>query len=47
VWLNNDREIADEAIRHNEEESHLSLEEARKAKEAAERKRCIGTFVIL
>jgi hypothetical protein len=44
--MNNDREIADIAIRRNEEESHLALEEARKAEEAAEHERRIGTFVI-
>jgi hypothetical protein len=31
VWLKGSREIADEAIRKNEEESHVALEEARKA----------------
>jgi hypothetical protein len=36
VWLGGDREIVDEAIRKNEEESHTTLEEARKAKEAVE-----------
>jgi ribosomal protein S3 len=46
VWINDDQEIADEAIRQSEEESHLVLEEARKAEEAAERERRIGTFVI-
>jgi hypothetical protein len=44
--MNGGREMADEAIRRNEEESHLVLEEARKAKEVAERERCIGAFVI-
>jgi hypothetical protein len=33
VWLGGGREIADEAIRKNEE-SHTALEEARKAEEA-------------
>jgi hypothetical protein len=46
VWMNDGREIVDKAIRRNEEESHLASEEARKAEEAAERERCIGTFVI-
>jgi hypothetical protein len=46
VWMNDDREIADRAIRQNEEESHLASEEARKAEEAVERERRIGTFVI-
>jgi hypothetical protein len=33
--MNGGREMADEAIRRNEEESHLASEEARKAEEAA------------
>jgi hypothetical protein len=33
VWMNGGREIADEAIKQSEEESHLASEEARKAKE--------------
>jgi hypothetical protein len=44
--MNGGREMADEAIRQNKEESHLVLEEARKADEAAKRERHIGTFVI-
>jgi hypothetical protein len=44
--MNGGREIADEAIRQSEEESHLGSEEARKAEEAAERKSYICTFVI-
>ena len=39
-------EIADEAIRQSEEESHLASEEARKAEEATEHERRIGMFVI-
>jgi hypothetical protein len=39
VWMNGDRDIADKAMRQNEEESHLALEEGRKAKEVAERER--------
>jgi hypothetical protein len=46
VWMNGGKEIADEAIRQNEEESHLASEEARKAEEAAERERRIGVLVI-
>jgi len=46
VWMNDDQEIADEAIRQSEEESHLATEETRKAEEAAERERHIGTFVM-
>jgi hypothetical protein len=44
--MNGGREIADEAIRRNEEESHLASEEARKAKEAVERERRISVFVL-
>ena len=44
--MNGGREIADEAIRQNEEESHLASEEAKKAEEAAERESRIGMFVI-
>jgi hypothetical protein len=42
--MNSDREIADEAIMQNEEESHLASEEARKAEEAAKRERRIGSL---
>jgi hypothetical protein len=44
--MNGGREIADKAIRQNEEESHLASEEARKVEEVAERERRIGTLVI-
>jgi hypothetical protein len=47
VWLNGGREVEDEAIRQNEEESHIALEEARKAEEAAKRERLIGIFVVI
>jgi hypothetical protein len=46
VWMNGGREIADEAIMHNEENAHISLEETRKAEEAAERERRIGSCAI-
>jgi hypothetical protein len=46
VWVNGRREIADEAIKQSEEESHLDSEEARKAEEAVERERRIGLLVI-
>jgi hypothetical protein len=46
VWLEGGREIADEAIRKNEKESHSALEEARKAEEVAQRERLIGIFVV-
>jgi hypothetical protein len=42
VWMKGGREIADEAIRKNEKESHDALEEANRAEEAAERARLIG-----
>jgi hypothetical protein len=35
--MNDGREIANESIRQNEDETHRALEEARKAAEAAER----------
>jgi hypothetical protein len=44
--MNGGPEMVDEAIRGNEEESHLASEEARKVEEAAEHKRRIGIFVI-
>jgi hypothetical protein len=44
--LKDGREIADEAIRKNEE-SHTALEEARKAEEAAERERLICILVMI
>jgi hypothetical protein len=40
------QEITDEAIRKSEKESHDALEEARKAKQAAERARLIGTSIV-
>jgi hypothetical protein len=46
VWLKGGREITDEAIRKNEKASHDALEEARKAEEAAERVRLIGTSIV-
>jgi hypothetical protein len=47
VWLNGGREVADEAIRQNEKESHTALEEARKVEEVVERERLIGMFVVI
>jgi hypothetical protein len=46
VWLRGGREIADEAIRQNEKESHDALEEARKTEEAAERAKLIGISIM-
>jgi hypothetical protein len=36
--------VANTAIRQNEEESHIALEEARKAEEATDNERLIGIF---
>ena len=46
IWLKGGREVADEAIKKNEKESHDASEAARRAEEAAERARLIGTSVI-
>jgi hypothetical protein len=42
IWLKGRREIADEAIKRNENESHDASEEAKGAEEAAKRARLIG-----
>jgi hypothetical protein len=42
VWMKGGREIADEAIKKNEKESHDAREKAKRAEEAAERARRIG-----
>jgi hypothetical protein len=42
--MKGDREITDEAIRKNEKESHDAQEKAKRAEEATERARLIGTF---
>jgi hypothetical protein len=46
IWLKGGREIADEAIRKNEKESHDALEGAGETEEAAERARLIGTSMV-
>jgi hypothetical protein len=46
VWMKGDRKIADEAIKRNEKESHDAREEAKRAKEATERARRIGIFIV-
>jgi hypothetical protein len=46
VWMNDDQEIVDEAIRQSEEESYLTLDKARKVEEAAEHEKRIGMFAI-
>jgi hypothetical protein len=45
VCMNGGREITDEAIRQNEEETHRASEETKRATEDAERERRIGMFV--
>jgi hypothetical protein len=42
VWLNGGRELANGIIKKNEKETHEAREEARRAEEAAKRKRRIG-----
>jgi hypothetical protein len=46
IWLKGGREVADEAIKRNEKESHVASEEAKRAEEAAERARLIGTSIV-
>jgi hypothetical protein len=46
VWLKGGREIADEAIRKNDKETHDALEEAKRVEEAVERARLIGISFI-
>jgi hypothetical protein len=46
IWLKGGREVADEATKRNEKESHDALEAAKKAEEAAERARLIGTSIV-
>jgi hypothetical protein len=40
------RELADEAIKKSEKETHEAREEAKRAEEAAERTRRIGILII-
>jgi hypothetical protein len=42
VWVNGGQELANEIIKKNEKETHEAREEAKRAKEAAERERRIG-----
>jgi hypothetical protein len=46
VWMKGGREMADEAIKKNEKESHNAREEAKQAEEATERAMIIGTFYL-
>ena len=45
VWMKGSREIADEAIKKNEKESHDTREEAKRAEEAAKCAMIIGIFI--
>jgi hypothetical protein len=45
VWMKGGREMADEAIKKNEKESHNAQEEAKQAEEATECAMIIGTFI--
>jgi hypothetical protein len=44
IWMKGEREVADEARKKNERESHEAREKAKRAEEAAERARRIGIF---
>jgi hypothetical protein len=46
VWMKGGRELADEAIKKNEKESHEAREEAKRAEEAAEHARRIGILIV-
>jgi hypothetical protein len=46
VWMKGGREMADEAIKKSEKESHDAREEAKQAEEAAERAIIIGNFYL-
>ena len=43
VWVNGGRELPREIIKKNEKDTHDARVEAKRAEEAAERERCIGT----
>jgi hypothetical protein len=45
VWMKGGRELADEAIKKNEKESHEAREKAKRVEEAAERARRIGILI--
>jgi hypothetical protein len=45
IWMKCVRELADEAIKKNEKESHDAREEAKRAEEAAERAMRIGILI--
>ena len=45
VWMKGSREIADEAIKKSEKETHDAQVEAKEAEEAAEHALILGTFI--
>jgi hypothetical protein len=45
VWMKGGHDIADEAIKKNEKESHDARVEAKEAEEAVERALIIGTYI--
>ena len=46
IWMKGDQELADEAIKKNEKETHEAREEAKRAEEVAERARHIGILTV-
>jgi hypothetical protein len=46
IWKKGVRELADEAIKKNEKETHEVREEAKRAEEAAEHTRRIGILTV-
>jgi hypothetical protein len=47
IWVNGGRDLANEIIKKNEKDTHDAREEARRAEEAAEHERRVGSFWIL
>jgi hypothetical protein len=46
IWMKGGRELADEAIKKNEKETHEAQEEAKRVEEVAERARRIGILTV-
>ena len=46
IWMKGGRELANEAIKKSEKETHEAQEEAKRAEEAAERARRIGILTV-
>jgi hypothetical protein len=46
IWIKGGRDLADEAIKKSEKESHEAREEAKRAEEVAERARRIGILIV-